>query len=798
MSSSHSRHQATALTSLAAAGLFLAGCSISRQELLYDFAQNQAGAVQREDTLYIDFGTPAARPYLVRAWSDDEMDNVGRTFVWATDPRAAILFESTAPQDIELVLNCRPVDAREQSQTLSIDINGQTAGTAIELKKEFGEYRFFLPARLQRTGRNILGMTFAYAVRPEVDAAAPQRREERKLAACVDSMLFAPYNLLERELKMGRAEVPAYVKELEADGSRTIVQRASQERAFALRIPEKARLAFRCGLAPEDWKLVEGAGFSVTLQVDGQKPHVLFSQYCDPKRRRSHQTLFKEDINLEQWAGQLARITFSVRPGYERVTYPTYGVWIDPKIYRRHYAWEAQQATAATAVAESTAQREIRSKLNKYSVAVILLDAASASHFGCYGYHLPTTPNIDRIAAEGVQFMNAYTQAVYTRASTGSLMTGQYPDLHRVLFARDRLPESAFTLAEMFSAAGVRTASFVGNPHAGENAGYKQGFGEMVEMYKIPGYRNLAGDFEPHLYPWLQKSRDTRSFAYIHFREPHFISDPPREFLARFATGYKGKINPQSDLNSVNVGRIQMDDGALDRIRSVYDATLNYADSVVGAIVAEMKRTGVWDKTIVIILADHGEALWEHGYFGHNVHVYEDMAHIPLIIHFPPDSGVAQPRKINGLAQTIDLFATFAEVLDSAEGRKHAAGRSLIPVLAGEPDPEGEFVFTRSLWGRATYGVRHERWEYVYRAKTDEEELYDLWTDRLEEHNLAAERPVLASYLRSHMLGWMHEQAALAAQAAAPSAATFDEETRKSLLALGYVNAGDADQEGGN
>lgn len=778
--------------------MLLAGCTLTRQEVLYDFALEQAGAVQREDTLYIDFGTGAARGYLIRGWSIDETDNVGRTFVWATDQRAAILFESTAPQDIELVINCRPVDDGPP-QTLSVDLNGQRAGTAVELKAGFGEYRIFLPARLQRVGRNILGLSFAYAARPGSETAGAPR-DDRKLAACFDSMLFAPYNLLERELRMGRAEPPAYLKELEAGGSRTLVQRTAEERAFALRIPEKARLAFRCGLAPEDWKLVEGAGFSITLQVEGQKPHVLYSQYCDPKRRRSHQTVFKEDINLEPWAGQLARITFSVKAGYERVTYPTYGVWIDPRIYRRHYAWEAQPATAATSNSEP--QQRLRSSLNRYSVAVILLDAASASHFGCYGYHLPTTPNIDRIAAEGVQFMNAYAQAVYTRASTGSLMTGQYPDLHRVLFARDRLPEPAFTLAEMFSAAGVRTASFVGNPHAGENAGYKQGFDQMVEMYRVPGYRNLAGDFEPHVLPWLQKNRDRRFFAYIHFREPHFISDPPREFLARFATGYRGKINPQADLTSINIGRIQMDAGALDHIRSVYDATLNYADSVVGEIVAGMKRTGVWDKAIVIILADHGEALWEHGYFGHNVHVYEDMAHIPLIVHFPAESGVAQPRKIQALAQTIDLFATFADVLGSAEGRKLAAGTSLVPALAGERDREGEFVYTRSLWGRATYGVRHERWEYVYRAKTDEEELYDLWTDRLEKNNLAAERPVVATYLRSHMLAWMHRQAELAAQAAAPSAATFDEETRKSLQALGYVNAGDADdateQEGGN
>lgn len=790
---------ATLLWAVAAiASLPFIGCPLYRDETLYDFSHEEASAIQQEDTLYLDFGAESGRAYLLRGWSTDEKDNVGRTFVWATDTRAELFFGVTSPQDIELIVTCRPNDAI-QKQTLQVDVNGQPLGGPSELKRDFRDYRFFLPKRVLRTGRNILGLTFAAAARPGAPDGAPQSTpsgDARTLAACFDSLLFAPYNLQERELKQARSEPPTYVKELQSRGRSAIVQRLPGELTYALRIPPESQLSFSCGFAPEDWKTTEGGEFCVTLQADGQEPQVLFQQFSDPKKRRSHRTLFKKRVSLDDWAGKLARITFSVKAGYEKVSYPTYGIWIDPRIGRRHYFWQAQAATASTS--ESPAERDLKRKLGSYNLAIVLLDAASASHFGCYGYHLPTTPNIDKIAADGVQFMNAYTQAVYTRASTGSLMTGEYPDLHRVLFATDRLPESAYTLAEMLAASGARTASFVGNPHAGENAGYRQGFADFLEMFKVPGYQNLAGDFRSHLFPWLAKNRDNRFFAYVHYREPHFISDPPREYLDRFSTGYRGKIDAQNDRNNINLKRIPMNDADLAHIRSVYDATLSYGDHEVGEIVAELQRTGLWDKTILIVLADHGEALWEHGYFGHNVHVYEDMAHIPLVIHFPKGSGVGQPRRIDGLVQTIDIFTTFADVMGSAEGLKHAAGKSLVPLLAGDSAGGERFVYTRTLWGRATYGVRHERWEYVYRAKADEEELYDLWNDRLETRNLATERPVVTNYLRSHLLGWMHQQQELAGQGAAPGKATFDEETMKSLTALGYVNAREADEIKGN
>ncbi|MEW6363986.1 MAG: sulfatase [Acidobacteriota bacterium] len=803
--------RALAFSAVALSLAVLSGCTLYEDQTLYDFAKMEPVALQREDTLYVDIGTTAGRPYLTKGWwTDDEKDNYGRTFVWGTETRAEMTFGVTEVQDLEAVVNCRPVKG-PQAQTIQFDVNEQPLGKPLQMGSEFGDYRIFIPSRVLKIGRNALGFSFAYADRPgEAQAlgpnpgadpnapslpGGPQPSDVRRLSVCFDSVLFAPYNLQERVMKMAsRGTEPLYVAELRQQGHEVIVQRLPGERAFFLRIPDRAELTFQCGFAPEDWKAIEGGEFRVTMTIDGQDPQVLYSQYLDPRKRRSHRKLIRKSVDLEKWAGQIAAFTLSVKAGYEKVAYPTYGIWVEPKIYHRSYVWGKKQPVLAQQ-AESPAIGELRSRLRSSSVAIILLDAASASHLGCYGYHLPTTPNLDRIAAEGVQFMNAYCQAVYTRASTGSLMTGEYPDLHRVLFARDGLPDTALTIAETFTAGGFRTGGFIGNPHAGENAGYRQGFADYVEMFRMPGYRNLAGDFLPHLIPWFEKNKERRFFAYIHFREPHWISDPPREYLAKFATGYKGKIDPQADRDKINLGRVEMDQGALEHIVSVYDATLNYADGVVGTLYDDLKRRGILDKTILIILADHGEALWEHGYFGHNTRVHENMAHIPLIMQFPAGIGVPQPRKIQGLTQTIDLPATFADVFGNEELKKRAAGRSLLPVLAGEPDPGAEFVFTRTLPGSARFGVRSGRWEYAYRPRTGDQELYDLWTDRLERRNLASERPVLAGFLQQQLRAWMRDQEALAAVAAAPAAATLDAETRRNLQALGYLDAGDGVEE---
>ncbi len=311
--------------------LLLAGCHFYTDTPLFDFAKEQARAIQHEDTPYIDLGIPLGRPYLVRGWSIDERDNYGRTFVWAIEPRAEVAFGVIEPQDLEVILNCRWLDSSRQKQLVRCDVNGNDVGAPIELKPEFTKYQVFVPVRFLKAGQNVLGLSFAVTEVPPNDS--------RTLASCFDSILIAPYNLQEREVKMARAEEPQYLNELRKAGRDFIVQRVPGERIFALRIPENARLTFECGFAPEDRPEVEGAGFRVTLQSGGDSSILLYDQFIDPRRRRSHHKLFDSSIDLKKWVGQDVKIIFSVTAGYEKLAYPTYALWIEPRLSDRKYFW---------------------------------------------------------------------------------------------------------------------------------------------------------------------------------------------------------------------------------------------------------------------------------------------------------------------------------------------------------------------------------------------------------------------------------------------------------------------------
>lgn len=309
----------------------LCACSLYHDTTLFDFAKEQAASVQQEDTLYIRFGTATGRSYLGNGWSIDEKDNYGRTFVWATSPHADLRIGAIEPQDLFLVFSGRSLEGSTLKQTAQVSINGQPAGLPFELNPNFNDYRVFVPSRILHAGDNVVGLEFAGTETPPGDA--------RTLAACFDSLRVIPYELQERELKLVRAEEPRYLDELKANGRGMIVQRVPGRRIFSLKVPEGARLSFQCGFAPEDWDMVEGGEFCVRVQAGASAPEVLFKQFIDPRRRHSHRKIFDASLDLAKWGGQEVRIIFSVAAGFDRVAYPTYAIWIDPKVFHRRYIW---------------------------------------------------------------------------------------------------------------------------------------------------------------------------------------------------------------------------------------------------------------------------------------------------------------------------------------------------------------------------------------------------------------------------------------------------------------------------
>jgi len=319
-------------TVLAAASLILlAGCSLCKDETLFDFAKEHPKAVELDEPPIIDFGSTVSRPLLGKGWSHDEKDDYGRTFVWAVESRAEVAFGILEVQDFEFIVNCRSVESPSVKPSIRVDVNGQAVVPVISPTPHFEDYRVFVPARVLRRGPNVLGFDFSSV------EATPD--DTRTLAACFDRVELTPYNLQERVLKTVRMDVPKKVEELQQEGHTVLVQCVPGEHVFTVRVPEKSRLSFQCGFAPDDWPNVEGGDFRVLIQEVGAtgQPELLFDHFIDPRKRRSHHRFFKESRDLSRWSGRDVKITFRVTAGYEKVAYPTYALWVDPRIVRRHY-----------------------------------------------------------------------------------------------------------------------------------------------------------------------------------------------------------------------------------------------------------------------------------------------------------------------------------------------------------------------------------------------------------------------------------------------------------------------------
>jgi arylsulfatase A-like enzyme len=341
------------------------------------------------------------------------------------------------------------------------------------------------------------------------------------------------------------------------------------------------------------------------------------------------------------------------------------------------------------------------------------------------------------------------------------------------------------TLAERLEARGILAAGFVANGMAGPAFGLARGFSRFEEVFR--GHGSAASTFRVELWPWLEESRGRRFFAYAHFREPHFPYDAPRDFVARFGPDAPLPAEARTEdrfITAVNWGGRELSADEQAHLVRLYDANLAFADSELGALRRRMEELGLWEKTVVIVTSDHGEALYEHdGFVGHNQQLYEPSVHIPLVVRFPAGSGPAGVR-VPALVDTLDLAPTILDLFglpaDAAEG---FTGRSLLPLLSGAPGKD--VVFSRTTSERPRYMARDARFKYVFHSRFGPQELYDVVADPGETHDLVREKPLLVSFYRQLLARWLLDMK-LGEVEPVPEAALTHEQ-RENLKALGYV-----------
>ncbi len=425
-------------------------------------------------------------------------------------------------------------------------------------------------------------------------------------------------------------------------------------------------------------------------------------------------------------------------------------------------------------------------------ILLLDLDSTSPSHLSCYGYSRPTSPNIDRIAEQGVRFTNYYTSDAPCFPSRTALMTGQFGIHNGVvghggtaadvrLEGPDRPFRSALnteSLPGFLKQQGLNTVLI--SPFAERHSAWTfyAGFNEMHNTGMTGN--EAAHHVTPTVTKWVeQNAKEDNWFLYVNYWDPHTPYRTPEEFGNPFADEplpewmteemlerHKQKVGPHSasEINMFNSdtnpkfprypGAIKDMDG-LRAMVDGYDCGIRYMDEHIGRLLQQLEQQGVLDDTIIIVTADHGENMGELGIYGEHGTADQGTCRIPMIIRWP---GMKQGHEDNGLHYHLDLLPTLADMLGS-EAKPSWDGTSYADALKEGRDQSRPYVVVSQCAHVCQRSVRFKDWLYIRTYHDgyhlfDKEMLYNLKQDPYEQHNVATEHPQVCMEAVYHLNDW--------------------------------------------
>ncbi|MBZ0114869.1 MAG: sulfatase-like hydrolase/transferase [Thermoanaerobaculia bacterium] len=409
-----------------------------------------------------------------------------------------------------------------------------------------------------------------------------------------------------------------------------------------------------------------------------------------------------------------------------------------------------------------------------WNVVLVTFDTTRADHIGCYGSERARTPHLDALAAAGVRFDQAFAAAPITLPSHSTILTGLYPLAHGV---RDnglfRLAERQTTLAEILAAAGYRTAAAVGSFPLASRFGIDQGFEFYDDNFAVAfqDYRGGRATPKTGLYfderpsslvndalkPWIEKHHDQPFFLWAHYFDPHQPYAPPPPFDQLF-------------------------------VDSPYDGEIAFADESFGRIMDQLRQLGVYDRTLIVMTADHGEGLGQHNELTHSTLAYNSTLHVPLILKIPGRTGgIVVDQRVG----SVDITPTIVDLLglgNQGEGMDRFQGHSLVPLINGSEASSPPIQYAETLAPRFSGGLGELRvlfardHKYIHGPRP---ELFDLLNDPEETHDLVEEQRDLAATMERRLATFMKEHADHSPDAVAD----MDAETRSRLESLGYIRS---------
>jgi arylsulfatase A-like enzyme len=458
------------------------------------------------------------------------------------------------------------------------------------------------------------------------------------------------------------------------------------------------------------------------------------------------------------------------------------------------------------------------------NVLLYLCDTLRADRLSCYGFEKPTSPEIDAFAQDATRFLDCRAVTSWTKPSVASMVTSLYPTMHGCVEQRQVLAPQAETLAEVFRAAGWRTAAFVDNPFISPEFGFGQGFDAyryvrpsvpangtllgkalfMTRILSLVGRPFGVGEHVERGAPTLHReflaetadARDRPWFAYVHAMEPHLPYEPARADAEAMGLPAGGVFRTPPDYNGIlPFEEAPAPDAALlAALNAQYDGEVRGFSRHFGALIEALRARGDLERTIVVLVADHGEEFHEHRGWTHGHSLHREVTQVPLVVRLPASLGEAaatsRGRRVGGVATLLDVFPTLLDLcsIRHPHGESRRAGMSLAPLIRGKSGhavvPERTLLGEVSVSPVGIRSIREGRWMLMvaHEPLREKVELYDD-TDPHHARNQAEDQALVVASL-TERLAEAFDVLSKAAYASADR--DLDPETERQLRKIGY------------
>lgn len=403
------------------------------------------------------------------------------------------------------------------------------------------------------------------------------------------------------------------------------------------------------------------------------------------------------------------------------------------------------------------------------NVILISLDAFRFDHTGLGGGHL--TPNLDAFQKEAVAFTHATSAAPWTVPSHMAIFTGRWPTHHGVVnklhpdptgkeLVFMKLADDIPTFPDYLAKAGWTDVAFTGGAGVSAKFGYNRGaFQTYLDDKTFAGLDYSS----PPAMQWLTDHTSEHFFMFLHGYDvhgQHGVDKPVKEIAPDYTGKMDGSIEEQAKLREAGLasivnpgdppkGDISPEDTKF--LLEVYDEKVREADARLGTFLAKVKELGLMDKSIIVVLADHGEEFMEHGYIDHGATLCDHQLHVPIMIRFPKGEGA---RVVNDAVRSIDVFPTVFDAL-GVKPPDGADGKSLLPLLRGEKEDlpiHAETDYRLFVHLRAS---RIGDKKLILDLEDGQRTLYDLSSDPQEANDLSATDARTTYEMEQDVRTWM-------------------------------------------